>query len=143
MSDAAFVTTAAASWASGRAVFAIVGPSENELLGAMGFVGPAEDGTAEIGYWVSPWARGRGVARTATRLICRWAFVELGLFRIEWQTFVGNETSRRVAESCGFRYEGVLRGRSSQRGERRDHWVAGLLRTDPAAIDLCAPSTRL
>jgi len=74
--------------------------------------------------------RGRGVATAATGVICDWAFGTLEFNRVEWQAYVGNEGSRRVAERCGFTFEGTLRGRGYQRGEYRDIWIAGLLRSD-------------
>jgi RimJ/RimL family protein N-acetyltransferase len=64
----------------------------------------------------------------ATRLVCRWAFDELHLERVEWWAGVGNTGSRRVAERLGFTIEGTCRARLMHRGERMDAWVGGLLR---------------
>ncbi|TDC63253.1 GNAT family N-acetyltransferase [Streptomyces hainanensis] len=85
------------------------------------------DRTAEIGFWVAPTSRGRGVAPTAARAVCRWAFAELGLDHVEWRAEVGNDASRRVAEKIGFRVEATLRRRLVHRGERVDAWVGSLL----------------
>ena len=90
----------------------------------------AQGGRAELGYWCAPWARGKGVVTDAGRLVCRWAFDELGLARIDWYAAVGNHRSRRVAEKIGFTIEGIQRLRIVQRGERQDAWAGGLLRED-------------
>lgn len=126
-----FVDACALRWVHGLASFAIQDRSETDLVGSIGFVGLPEDGVVEVGYWVAPTARCRGVATAATRLICDWAFDELGFNRVEWQAYVGNDGSRRVADRCGFRFEGTLRGRGHQRGTQQDVWIAGLLRDDP------------
>ncbi|MET0741065.1 MAG: GNAT family N-acetyltransferase [Candidatus Nanopelagicales bacterium] len=91
-----------------------------------------ERASAEIGYSVAPWARGRGVATTAVRLACRYAFEDAGLARVYWYASVGNDASRRVAEKVGFRIlPGVLRQMLPTReGGRADAWVGDLLPTD-------------
>ena len=91
-------------------------------MGGVG-LGMGANASAEIGYWVAPEARGRGVAPTAVRAVCRWAFSTKGLELIEWRAEVGNEASRRVAEKAGFRMEGELRKRLVHRGVRVDAWV--------------------
>lgn len=64
---------------------------------------------ARVGYWVLPEARGRQVASRALRLVSRWAFDELDLQRLELGHAVGHDVSCRIAEKCGFLYEGTLR----------------------------------
>ncbi len=118
---------AAKGWAEDtRAVFAVADPRTDAYLGAMDFsLNPDE--TAEVGYHVVPWARGRGVGTAALRLACRWALDVLGLQRIEWQAEVGNIASRRVAEAVGFEVEGTCRRRLVHRGARVDSWIGSLL----------------
>lgn len=88
----------------------------------------------EVGYSVAPWARGRGVATTALRALCDWAYEALALDRIEWRAAVTNPASRRVAEKAGFTVEGTERGRHVQRGVPVDTWYGARLSTDPAAL---------
>lgn len=90
-----------------------------------------EGAWAEVGYVVSPWARGRGVMTRALRLALGWGFDELGLAGVRWEARVGNEASRRVAQRCGFALEGTVRGLLVHRGERLDGWIGSLLRDDP------------
>ncbi|MCI1020325.1 GNAT family N-acetyltransferase [Microbacterium sp. C5A9] len=87
-------------------------------------------GYAEIGYWVTPEARGNGYLVEAGHAVVDWAFRELDLARLGWRAVAGNVPSARAARALGFRYEGMARqGLTSQRG-RDDGWFAGLLATD-------------
>ncbi|WP_449342331.1 GNAT family N-acetyltransferase, partial [Streptomyces aurantiogriseus] len=87
-----------------------------------------------IGYWVLPEARGHQVATRALLLATRWAYAEVGLHRLELGHALGHEASCRIAERCGFLYEGTLRGAMWEAG-RRDAWRDvhrhGRLATDP------------
>lgn len=116
-------------WERGdRAEFLVTDAAAGTLLGACGLGGIDRDNAVgEIGFWAAAPARGRGVTTAALRLVCRWAFDELGLARIGWRAYVPNHGSRRVAERCGFTIEGRLRSSYVQRGQRVDEWVAGLL----------------
>lgn len=89
---------------------------------------------ARVGYWVLPEARGRGVATRALRLAAHWALTDLGLHRLELGHALGHDASCRIAEQCGFRYEGTLRGAMFEAGRRdafRDVHLHGRLATDP------------
>ena len=70
------------------------------------------------------------------RLLARWAFAELGLFRLEIVPDVENEASLAVARACGFREEGILRANTLIKGRRGDNVVFSLLATDPTALEL-------
>lgn len=125
-------------WAAATdAVWAVCDPAQPAvLLGLVGLHGidltGEPGGVAELGYWMSPRGRGRGLMTRAVRLACAWGIDELALTRIDWFAIVGNEPSRRVAESVGFEVEGILRRGESRRGERLDHWIGGLLAEDLA-----------
>ena len=84
---------------------------------------------AEVGYWLVPDARGRGIGRTAVSLLVEWAFAELGLDRIEITTTVDNVPARALARSLGFREEGVMVARNLERGRRVDVVLAARLRS--------------
>ncbi len=116
-------------WRDGsRATFATADARTDELLGSIGV--RDVDGNGQIGYWVLPAARGRGVATRALRLISLWALRDLDLRRAQLHADVENVASQRVAERAGYTREGVLRAWLEVGGESRDHVLYSLLATD-------------
>lgn len=134
------LTIATQGWAeSTDAVFAVCDHDRPELL--LGLVGLHEielhgepGGVAEIGYWLAPAGRGRGLMTRAVRLASDWAFDSLGLARISWYARSDNTASRRVAEGAGYVVEGLVRRGLELRGERVDHWVGSLLPEDVGRV---------
>jgi RimJ/RimL family protein N-acetyltransferase len=112
-----------------RAEFVVVRSADGVRLGRVG-LGLDGIGAAQVGYWMDPAARSRGVATRAVRALCRWGFAGLGLGLIEWRAEVGNTASRRVAEKAGFTVEAVLRRRLVHRGMRVDAWIGSMLPDD-------------
>ena len=125
-------------WEQGReANFAVVGANGGELLASAGLIEIAwDDLVGEIGYWVAAPSRRQGVARRAVKLLCAWAYHDVGLYRLQVTADAQNMASQAVAASCGFTREGVLRSTMVIKGRRRDTALFSLLRSDPAALDL-------
>jgi RimJ/RimL family protein N-acetyltransferase len=67
------------------------------------------DGVAEVAYWTTAAARGRGVAARATTALTGWAFDEIGFHRLELLHATANQASCRVAAKAGFALEGTKR----------------------------------
>jgi RimJ/RimL family protein N-acetyltransferase len=88
---------------------------------------------ASIGYWTRTGATGRGIATSATRLLARHAFDDLGLQRIEIVVEPENLASRRVAERAGAKFEGVARRRVLHRGRALDAALYSLIAEDLGA----------
>lgn len=135
-----FVRERADRWADGTELtFAIDAEGAGAAsAGSLRYAGnialrPREGGAVEIGYALSPWARGRGVMADAVRTALRWAFDELDTHVVHWQAHVDNWPSRRVAWACGFRVEGTVRGLLEARGARYDGWIGSLVRGEPMA----------
>lgn len=123
---------APAGWETGTAAtWGVFDATTAQLLGGASLHAIAGGG-ANVSYWCTPAARGRGVATEVIRAICRWGFGFLELERIGWECCVGNWASRAVAQKCGFTVEGVARKAFNQRGTRVDDWRGSLLSTDPA-----------
>jgi RimJ/RimL family protein N-acetyltransferase len=128
-----YVTTfTAQTWANGTAApFGVFDLATGEMLASCGLVQLDRDaGEGEIGYWVAPWARGRGVATNAARAVARWSLRTLGLRRLVWRAKLGNHASRLVAARIGVRFEGVARAALRGRDGWHDGWVGGLLPGD-------------
>jgi RimJ/RimL family protein N-acetyltransferase len=68
-----------------------------------------DEGRAEIAYWVTAAARGRGAAVRAAMALSAWALGDLGLHRLDLEHAVANTASCRVAQKAGFAYEGTRR----------------------------------
>lgn len=81
----------------------LVGGCELRLRGA---------GRADISYWTFPGRRGRGFAIRAVRLLCDYAFRELGVEEIAAHVELDNVPSRHVVQAAGF----VERARTTSRG---------------------------
>ena len=110
--------------AAGGEAFAIADPDTDELLGGIGYdqVNTFR-GQAEVGYWVGPWARRRGVATAALRALSTHAFAN-GLHRLELLTHGDNAISQRVAMAAGYQREGVRRQALPDRAGGYDDLVA-------------------
>jgi RimJ/RimL family protein N-acetyltransferase len=130
-----------AGWDGGRqANFVAEDAATATRLGRVG-LRLGEPGAAEVGYWVDPGARNRGVATTAVRALCQWAVTTAGIELIEWRSQAGNIASRRVAEKTGFLIEATLRKRRLLHGARVDEWVGSLLRDEVIAGPASSPAT--
>jgi RimJ/RimL family protein N-acetyltransferase len=98
----AFVTLQDGWRAEGSAFhFAIVDRRDGGLSGSIG-LDSIQQPPAQVGYWVAPWARRRGFATHALRLVTTWAFKSLRLDAISLVTKVGNNASERVAANSGY-----------------------------------------
>jgi ribosomal-protein-alanine N-acetyltransferase len=115
--------------ATARNASAIVDSPSGELLGTIGFDVPP-DGKAHIGYRVNREARGRGTASGTLALLARWALTEGGFARAQRVVQPENRASLCVAESAGFRREGLLRSYVELKGRRPDVLMYSLLSED-------------
>ncbi len=112
---------------SGRLLPLVVVDAGGEILGGGTLHHlDAERGIVEIGYWLLPHARGRGVATRVARLLAGHAF-SLGVQRVAAYVNVGNERSDRVLERAGFTREGVVRSLPKPGGRRVDKTLYSML----------------
>ncbi|WP_083403484.1 GNAT family N-acetyltransferase [Curtobacterium sp. MCBA15_016] len=87
-------------------------------------------GTAWVSYWLTPEARGRGLATRALAAAAEDAFA-LGLHRLELGHRTNNPASCAVATRAGFRAEGVEREKLRYGDDRFDVETHARLATDP------------
>lgn len=98
--------------AAGTAIhWAAEQPGGSAAIGSFSLMNIGE-GHAEVGYWVHPAVRGRGVATEAVGMIARHALTPqseggLGLRRLSLARAEGNDASGAVAERAGFSEFGV------------------------------------
>ena len=85
----------------------------------------------EIGYWLLPPHRGKGVMTCATRYLCRWLFAHRPVNRIQIKCSKDNHASNAIPRRLGFQYEGTEReGQLLVSGEYTDINVYSLLKKD-------------
>ncbi|MEU1619433.1 GNAT family N-acetyltransferase [Streptomyces sp. NPDC005722] len=120
--------------ASGDGIhFAVAAPDGGRLLGTVGLKRTDwRARTSEVGYWVAPWARGRGIATEATRTLATWLLADRGFHRLELRAATGNTASQRLAVKAGLRREAVLRNAGFVHEGRVDLVVFSLVRGDLA-----------
>ncbi|MDX6426635.1 MAG: hypothetical protein QOD52_2040 [Gaiellaceae bacterium] len=114
--------------ASGRLAPLVVADVESGVIfggGTLHHLDP-ERGIIEVGYWLYPRARGRGIATKVARVLAEYAFT-LGVQRVAAYVIVGNLQSERVLERAGFTREGVIRSMPKGDGPRVDKTIFSLL----------------
>ncbi len=102
------------------------------LIGFIGMFGirwPHGDAMVAIGigepeYW------GGGYGTEAMRLVLRYAFQELNLYRVTLGVFAYNTRAIRCYEKAGFKHEGREHGTIYRDGERSDVLFMGVLREE-------------
>ncbi|MEO0982170.1 MAG: GNAT family protein [Pseudomonadota bacterium] len=117
------------AWRSGRSyAFLIWRLGDNALLGGVTLsnVRYGNAMTASIGYWLGAAHTGQGYMAESVASICRWAFLEVGLERIEAAALPANDASRKVLTATGFEEEGFARDYLQIAGKREDHVLYGL-----------------
>lgn len=87
----------------------------------------------EIGYWLLPEYRGKGLVTRAVHHLCLLAFFEKGFNRIQIRCAVGNAASNAIPQRLGFKLEGTERdGELLINGEYTDINVYSILKKDIA-----------
>jgi len=115
-----------------RATFTILEPGSEVCRGQITVTEiDWEQARAEIGIWLAPQARGRGMGSGALRLVSAWLLRTCRLARVQVLAEPDNEAMIRAARAAGFTYEGVLRGYIRERGGRVDNAVLSLLASGP------------
>ncbi|MCP2262363.1 Protein N-acetyltransferase, RimJ/RimL family [Streptoalloteichus tenebrarius] len=89
------------------AVLAIADATSDAYLGSIVlFDVDRAAASAEVGFLLTPTARGRGVAVRALDLVTTWCFDRLGLTELRARTEVANTASQRTLERAGFQRDG-------------------------------------
>lgn len=110
---------------------------EDDIVGSIWYFKsiPYFDGL-EIGYTIfDPQRRGQGIMTEVLSLFADYLFQSTNIHRVQLIIADGNIASEKVAQKCGFTYEGMARQAMFQRGIHRDMKFYSLLR-DEAGIHL-------
>ena len=108
----------------------------------------AETTTAELGFWLAPASRGRGIMSEAVQAVLDYGFTQMGLESIMWRCAihdgVPNWPSAKVAWRAGFTFEGRIRKMLMNKGHAIDCLIATILPTDPREPQhaWCGPSEK-
>lgn len=112
--------------------FFLIRREDNTLLGAITLSnvrrGPAQAGTT--GYWIGEAFARQGYMREALQAVVHYAFTTLDLSRLEAGCLPENAPSRRLLETCGYKYEGVAQSYLQINGRWRNHVLYANLRAD-------------
>ena len=137
-----YVRFAREAMASGSGLPLLVRDGDGRVLASCGLVDVDwTSAVGEVGYWVAPWARGRGIATAAAAAVCAYVFDATPLRRIELQAATINAPSLAVARALGFTREGIRRSAGVQRvvddpdPPRLDMAVHGLLAAERGRVD--------
>lgn len=120
--------------ASGRFVVWAYRIADGPLLGVAEVRKDEADGSASLGCWQAPDARGHGYMREALRRVLSHALAPdgLGFTRLRWEYLVGNEASKRLATDLGFVFTGAQAHTVEFRGESREAFFGVLTEPSPA-----------
>ena len=110
----------------------LIANKADQIVGQILFFKPVSYFDAlEVGYILFDEAsRGQGYTTEALWLFVRYLFEAKKVNRLQLTVVVGNEASKRVAEKCGFRSEGILRQAMFTRGKHVDLEMFALLREE-------------
>ncbi len=114
-----------------RAWLAILEPGSDTCRGLVR-VQPTDwdQSRTEMGIFLAPQARGRGLGRAALRLAGEWLLGPCGLARVELMIEPGDAAMLAACAAAGFAREGVLREYLKERGKRMDVVIMSLIRAD-------------
>jgi RimJ/RimL family protein N-acetyltransferase len=110
----------------------LVTGKEGRLLGhIIFFKDPSYQSGYEVGYGIfRKEDRGHGYMTEALRIFSAYLFESKAVPRLQATTAVDNVAARRIAEKCGYQFEGVMRKMGFRRGEYVDAARYSLLREE-------------
>ncbi len=89
---------------------AMADPVGDEAHGLLVLLHQPQPRVLNIGYWVVPAARHRGLAGAAVQLATDWALAATGTVRVQARVHPGNTASLRTLERAGYSVDGRLPG---------------------------------
>ncbi len=137
--------------ATGQSVtWAIADPDDDRILGTVLWFNWTAGVECEIGFWLHPDARGRGLVTKAVSLVVDHVFETMHVLRVTAFAAVGNTASRAVMERLGFRLYGIERYGAQVRDGHVDmalydvtasEWAAGSRSSANATASTAKPAS--
>jgi len=122
-------------WHETRGALLIV-DDEDTIVGEMTFRDLPHRKALDIGYIVFDVSkRNQGIVTEALRLFAKYLFETQPIQRLELAIISGNEASKKVAQKCGFTFEGVSRRAYYVKGHYVDLENYALLKEEWLAKD--------
>ncbi len=103
---------------------------ENDIAVGSVFVGLIADDRerATLGYWIIKEYRGNRILAQILPSLIQWIWNELKILRLELYVEPWNQSSIKIAESFGFKNEGLMRSWQKVGNDRKDMFMFSLLR---------------
>ncbi|MFA6308209.1 MAG: GNAT family protein [Clostridia bacterium] len=109
----------------------IVLKENNKFIGSCSFVWmESKNLCGNIGYVLSRQYWNKGIMTEAVKRLIRFSFEEMKLNRIEAVHFIENESSGRVMQKAGMKYEGLMRQKYFIKEKFRDIKQYAILKED-------------
>jgi len=119
-------------WSDGSGTLLVFDAEETRILGQVNFFKTVAYWHGyELGYILfGPEDRGKGYITEAVRLVSKYLFDAKPILRLTIQCEPGNAGSRKVAEKCGYKLEGIARSVFESYGQVTDIEVWSLTKAD-------------
>ncbi|RCK74132.1 MAG: acetyltransferase, GNAT family [Anaerolineae bacterium] len=110
--------------------YAVTFPKDDLLIGAVGLEIDLANQSAELGYWIGKPYWNQGFATEAASAVLAFAFLVVGLNRVQARYMTKNPASGRVLEKLGMAYEGTLHQSILRFGKFEDVDLYSILREE-------------
>jgi ribosomal-protein-alanine N-acetyltransferase len=110
--------------------FTIIDPQTNKPAGSIDIRPESNLYRADVGLWIGQNFQGQGLGTKAIKSITKYGFQSLNLEKIEASIFVGNLSSRKIFEKCGYSLEGTIRYKTKKYGKLVDEWLFGITKPE-------------
>jgi len=110
--------------------YAITLVEDKSLIGGISLVLNLRFERAEMGYWIGKPYWNKGYCTEAAKAMLKYGFEELKLNRIFAHYLVRNQSSGRVMEKMGMKFEGTLRSHVKRWNDYEDLNIYAILREE-------------
>lgn len=111
--------------------FAVSEPNQDQILGCVSLLEiDRKHLQAELSFFISTNASGKGLTTEAGRIVLKYGFASLGLNRVYALHLVSNTGSAKVLEKLGFKCEGIMRERVKKDDYFHDVKLLSLLKRE-------------